>query len=70
MGIDVRASDVVVDDVATLLDLVAAERVRPGCSFGASGLQRQACAEARHRDGIALAPSPFRLNLVPTFPGK
>lgn len=37
MGIDVRASDVVVEDMATLLDLVAAERVRPGCTFGARG---------------------------------
>ena len=33
MGVDVRSSEVVVEDVATLLDLVAAERVKP--SFGA-----------------------------------
>lgn len=37
VGVDVRASDVVVDDVATLLDLVASERVRPRGSFGFNG---------------------------------
>jgi CRP-like cAMP-binding protein len=37
MGVDVRATDVVVDNVATLLDLVAADRVGPGRSFGSGG---------------------------------
>lgn len=34
MGIDVRASDVVVDDVVTLLDLVASDRIKPRGNFG------------------------------------
>ena len=37
VGVDVRVSEVVVDDVATLLGLVASERVRPRGSFGLSG---------------------------------
>jgi CRP-like cAMP-binding protein len=37
VGVDVRASDVVVDDAATLLDLVASERIRPRGSFGIGG---------------------------------
>lgn len=37
MGIDVRASDVVVDDAATLLDLVASDRIRPRGTFGFNG---------------------------------
>lgn len=37
MGIDVRASEVVIDDVATLLDLVASDRVRPRGTFGFNG---------------------------------
>ena len=37
MGIDVRASDVVVDDVVTLLDLVAGDRVKPRGSFAFNG---------------------------------
>jgi CRP-like cAMP-binding protein len=37
MGVDVRASDVVVDDVATLLDLVASDRVKPRGSFAFNG---------------------------------
>lgn len=37
MGVDVRASDVVVDDMVTLMDLVASERVRPRGSFGFNG---------------------------------
>jgi len=37
MGIDVRASDVVVEDAATLLDLVAGDRVSPRGSFGCNG---------------------------------
>jgi CRP-like cAMP-binding protein len=37
MGVDVRASDVVVEDAATLQDLVASERVRPRGGFGFSG---------------------------------
>lgn len=37
MGIDVRASDVVVDDAATLLDLVASDRIRPRGAIGPAG---------------------------------
>ena len=37
VGVDVRASDVVVDDAAKLLDLVAADRVSSSCRFGANG---------------------------------
>lgn len=37
VGVDVRASDVVVDDAAKLRDLVAADRVSPACRFGANG---------------------------------
>jgi CRP-like cAMP-binding protein len=36
-GVDVRASDVVVDDVVTLLDLVASERIRPRRTFCING---------------------------------
>ena len=37
MGIDVRAADVVVDDAATLLDLVASDRIRPRGPNGFNG---------------------------------
>jgi hypothetical protein len=37
MGVDVRASDVVVDDVVTLLDLVASDRVKPRGAFAFNG---------------------------------
>ena len=37
MGIDVRASDVVVEDAAILLALVAGDRVSPRGSFGYNG---------------------------------
>lgn len=37
LGVDVRTSDVVVDDVATLLNLVSSERVRPRGAFGFNG---------------------------------
>lgn len=37
MGVDVRVSDVVVEDAATLQELVASERVRPRGSFGFTG---------------------------------
>lgn len=37
MGVDVRASDVIVDDAATLQDLVAGDRIKPRGSFGFNG---------------------------------
>lgn len=37
MGVDVRASDVLVDNVATLLDLVAGDRIRPRGTFAFNG---------------------------------
>ncbi len=37
MGIDVRASDVIVDDAATLLDLVASDRIKPRGAIGPTG---------------------------------
>ena len=39
VGVDVRASEVVVDDVATLQNLVASERIRPRSAFNHSACE-------------------------------
>jgi CRP-like cAMP-binding protein len=54
MGVDVHASDVVVDDAATLLDLVASERVRPRNSFGFNGCNGKLPSKHSAAPGLAV----------------
>jgi CRP-like cAMP-binding protein len=61
VGVEVRASDVLVDDVETLQNLVASERIRPRGAFNLACKNGRAQTRSRRNPGLETAPSAARI---------